>query len=143
LTIDTNFDIIYKMIKYDWERLNNYYRWEESQVLKYFYFRAHINMPTFLGKNLTKKEVRCVTRFNTGFSFLINPIPLLLDNSSVTDMYEYIQIASLRSLFDYKIRGVDWVYEWQLPKEINLNNPLITMKQGRIYLKYDSKITGD
>ena len=54
-------------------------------------------------------------------------------------MYDYIHIASLRSLFDYKIRKIDWVSTWAIPNSFDLNNPLLTVDNGKIYLKYDSK----
>lgn len=130
------------MINYDWQKLNNYYKWNSTEVLKYFYFRTHMYPPAHLG-TLSKKEIRDITEFNKGKSFLIKPEPLLLQHSSVTDMYEYIQIASLRNLFDYRLRGIDWVYIWQIPPSVSLNNPLITIADEKIYLKYDSKMTGE
>lgn len=130
------------MINYDWQKLNNYYKWNSTEVLKYFYFRIHMYPPVHIG-NISKKEKKDITQFNKGVSFLINPEPLLLKHSSVTDMYEYIQIASLRSLFDYKLRGIDWVYKWQITDPINLDNPLITIADEKIYLKYDSNMTGE
>lgn len=130
------------MINYNWQKLNNYYKWNSTEVLKYFYFRTHVYPPAYLG-TLSKKEKIDITKFNEGHSFLLRPEPLLLKHSSVIDMYEYIQIASLRNLFDYKLRGIDWVYNWQVPAGVNLDNPLITIADEKIYLKYDSNITGE
>ena len=133
------------MIKYNWQRLNNYFKWSAPEVLKYFYYVSGLTTPAHVGR-LQKKDKEIITQLygaSDNFSFLLNPRPLLLKHSNVTDMYTYIQIASLRNLFDYKIRNVDWVYQWQLPKGINLDNSLLIVRKDRIYLKYDSELTGE
>lgn len=125
------------MIIYNWQKVNNYYKWNPSEVLKYFYFRTSIKPPAHIGA-LTKAEINSITKFTSGFSYLINPEVLLINHSSVTDMYDYIHIASLRNLFDYKVRGVTWLCTWQLPKGMNLDNPLMTVEDDKIHLKYET-----
>lgn len=133
------------MIKYNWKKINNYFKWRPPEVLKYFYYVSFLSMPAHIGK-LSKSDRDKINELSTdgkNFSFLINPEPLLLKHSNVTDMYNYIHIASLRSLFDYNVRKVDWVELWQLPKNVSLDNPLLIVQDNKVYLKYDSNLTGE
>lgn len=132
------------MVKYNWKKLNNYFKWQPPEVLKYFYYSSMISLPAHIGK-LSKADRNKIKELykQDNYSFLLNPQPLLLKHSNVTDMYNYIHIASLRSIFDYKIRKVDWVELWQIPKTVSLDSELIIVKDNKVYLKYDSKLTGE
>lgn len=133
------------MIKYNWNKLNNYFKWKPPEVLKYFYYASYLNMPAHIGKlsKADRLKIEKLKQNENAFSFLINPEPLLLNHSNVTDMYNYIHVASLRSLFDYNVRKIDWVHLWQVPKSIPLNNSLFIIENNKLYLKYDSKLTGE
>ena len=133
------------MIKYNWQRLNNYFKWSPPEVLKYFYYVSGLTTPAHVGRIQKKDREKIIQLYKASdnYSFIVNPIPLLLKHSNVTDMYNYIQIASLRNLFDYKVRNVDWVYTWQLPKGVNLSSNLLIVTKDKVYLKYDSKLTGE
>ena len=116
------------MIKYDWEKINNYCRYDVQKVLQCFK-----RISGLLGPCLS-------TEFN-GDSFLLNPRPLFTTAGLVQqDVYDYIEVASLRNYFDYKMRGDKNAYVWQIPKYILLNhNPLINIEKEMVILKYEQK----
>jgi len=129
------------MIRFNWKTVNNYFNWKPLEVLKYFYYLSATPMPSHVGKITAKDRKRIIElcKKNNRYSFLLHPVNLLYDTTSVQQKYEYIHLASLRSLFDYKVRKIDWVAIWQVPRDLDLNNPLFTVDNGKIYLKYDSK----
>lgn len=133
------------MVKYNWKKINDYFKWRPQEVLKYFYYSSMIKIPPYIGSlsKADRKKIGQLQGDTTNYSFLVNPHPLLLNHSNVTDMYNYIHIASLRSLFDYNIRKVDWVEIWQVPNTIPLDNSLLIIKDKKIYLRYDSSLTGE
>ena len=66
-------------------------------------FEVHLNK-TKTGKS---KTVRDLALNLYGDSFLINPIPLLLDKSvSIVHKVQYIRLAAKRSYYDYAFTGV-------------------------------------
>jgi hypothetical protein len=133
------------MVKYNWKKLNNYFKWRPPEVLKYFYYASMITVPAHIGKlnKADRIKLKQLCKDSTNYSFLINPQPLLLNHSNVTEMYNYIHIASLRSLFDYTVRKVDWVELWQIPNTVSLDSELLIVKNNKVYLKYDSNLTGE
>jgi len=132
------------MIKFNWKTLNNYFDWKPQEVLKYFYYLSAIPMPSHIGKITAKDRKKIIELIanKDRYSYLVDSHSLLYNHSNVKQMYDYIHLASLRSLFDYNIRKTDWVNTWQVPRSLDLNNPLFTVDNGKIYLKYDSSITG-
>ena len=138
MTISIKFAIIYKMIKYNWRRLNNFFDWTEKDVLKYFYWTA--KLPYYNGR-ISKSDIGKIKQLHSyedNYSFLIGYDKLFTEHSDVKKIYEYIHISSFRNYFDYKKRNIDWINRWQIPESINLNNPLVRVKDDKVYLNYDS-----
>lgn len=126
------------MIKFNWKRLNNFFSWDREQVLKYFYYIADI---PYYGKRITASDVEKIKRlqaYKDNYSLLIGYDRLLTENSDVDKIYNYIEVSSCRSYFDFSVRKIDWIYRWQIPKSIKLDNPLIRVVNDKVYLKYDS-----
>lgn len=138
MTIIQKFGIIYKMIKFNWKRLNNFFSWEKRQVLKYFYYLADI---PYYGNRINASDIEKIKRLQTykdNYSLLIGYDRLLTENSDIDKIYNYIEISSCRNYFDFSVRKIDWIYRWQIPKSIKLDNPLIRVVNDKVYLKYDS-----
>ena len=129
------------MIKYNWKKLNNYFSWKPQEVLKYFYYLSAIPVPSHIGiiNAKDRKNIKELLNCKDRHSFLLDTHSLLYNHSNINQLYDYIHLASLRSLFDYKIRKVDWISTWAIPPSFELNNPLFTVDNGKIYLKYDSR----
>lgn len=126
------------MVKYNWKRLNNFFSWRKDGVLKYFYHIADV--PYYMGK-ITAEDVRKIkklTEYDDNYSFLIGYNKLLTRHTDIEKIYNYIEISSYRSYFDFKVRNIDWIYRWQMPKSINIDSPLIRVDGDKVYLKYDS-----
>ena len=76
-----------------------------------------------------------------GSSFLLNPEALLKDkNVDILYKIQYIRLAGRRDYTSYKLFRATWLDLFCYP-EINLNlirhNPLITIKDQKIYFKYE------
>ena len=107
----------------------------------WFYYMNAIVPPRSLGKITTKfkQTANKLREKNNNYSFLSNCTELLVKEKNIGHMYDYIHLASLRSLFDYNIRGVYWVYTWQIPKQIDyINNPLVRIEEDKVFLKYET-----
>jgi len=76
------------MIKFSWKKLNDTLNWSIQAVVKHFYTK--LPLPA-------------------GDCYILNIEELLQKEANVSsnyDIYLYIELASKRSLFDYKMRGV-------------------------------------
>jgi hypothetical protein len=130
------------MIKYNWTRLNNYFDWNPKEVLKYFYYLTATPVPSHIGKINAKdrEKIKELLDYNDRYSFLLDARSLLHNESYYKYIYDYIRLASLRSLFDYNVRGIDYVELWRIPKTFDLSkNPLLIVDDGKVCFLYDSK----
>ena len=98
-------------------------------------------MPSHIGKiNANDRDkIKELLSYNDRYSFLLDARSLLYNCNYYKHTYNYIELASLRSLFDYNIRGIDYLHKWRVPKNYSLDNPLLTVDNGKIYFLYDSK----
>ena len=119
------------MLKYNWQVLNNYALWKPEVVCNYFKERLHI-----IPRN---KDWDTLWMFH-GYSFILNPYVLLSVETNTKLVHDYIHLASLRSLFDYNLRGVHWVDAWRIPDQIDyISNPLIRIEDNKVFLKYETQ----
>ena len=77
-----------------------------------------------------------------GYSFLINPKPVLDIDTSIDHRYiaQYIKLAGRRDYLLYKLHGVTSLYKSYFPdlQENNLKtNPLLTITQTEIKFKFE------
>ena len=126
------------MIKYNWIKLNNAFSWKPEQVLKYFYVLSNVPCPYQQVRQGEKRVIKELHEYARNYSFIHGSKQLLTNHAAISEIYEYIQVASIRSYFDYKMRNIDWVYRWQAPRSINIHNPLFRIENDKVYLKYDS-----
>lgn len=131
------------MIKFSWKDINNKFSWNAYSVLSYFYLMQGLKInPALVGKpsELVKKAI--VHPYPSGYSFLVNPDEVLINGGSPYNIYNYIELASKRSLFDYSVRGITYlpmplVPEYQ--RGIITVNPLLTITDNKVYFKYEQE----
>jgi hypothetical protein len=133
------------MIKFNWEQVKRICNYEPVSILQYFCFREGIWLPNYLPKNYSKKMYHSATRdgYPYGDSYILNIKPILINtgNYFLTDIYDYIRMASARNYFDYKVRGIK-----TLPliiakaNRMELINPLIEVIDNNIHFKYETEI---
>lgn len=126
------------MIKYNWIKLNNAFNHKPEKVLKYFYVLSRVPCPYEGVMKGEKKIIKELYEYPRNFSFIHGHKELLTKHTTISEIYEYIQVASYRSYFDYKTRNIDWVYKWQAPRTMNIYNPLFRIEKDKVYLRYDS-----
>jgi len=130
------------MIKFSWKKINDKLDWKAFDVMNYFFLKHNHKCPysDWKIKSKVKKEVE--KPYPKGPCFLINSDPLFTNKHSLNDIYLYIELASKRNLFDYQMRGVKSLPLILVPeylKGIIETNPLITVKNGNIYFKYEQE----
>ena len=77
----------------------------------------------------------------SGTSFLLNPAPLFNDKSTdVIFKAQYIRLAGRRDYANFKYYGIKYL-DLSFFQDIDLDaikhNPLLTIKQNKIYFKYE------
>jgi len=102
------------MIKFSWKTINDKLNWNMVAVVSYFYLVRGLKPQNMLvplaAKNYSKLPIPA------GDCYIINIDEFLKKEaarSSTYDIYLYLELASKRSLFDYKMRGIKW-----LPEEV-------------------------
>lgn len=117
------------MIKFSWKKINNKLNWNMREVNDYFYSIRH------------GYEAFPIPR---GPCYILNLKDLFDEEEYITktEMYIYLELASKRNIFDYKIRGVRYLpaifaEEYQL-NEIQ-NSKLFELKNNNIHFKYEQE----
>lgn len=133
------------MIKYSWKRINNRFDWKPHEVLQYFYANRQLKIPTFLGRRSPKPIRLGELNYYKGPCFLINPDDLLNDAKSIHDLYDYIELASRRNIFDYNIRRSIHLPKYLMPEMYDeariINNPYLSVDDTNVYFKYEQEKT--
>ena len=129
------------MIKYSWKKINDKFGWNAQNVLTYFFIQQNIKVPSYLKVSSIVSKV-ATQPYIPGPCYLINPDEALLKAPGPNYLYNYIEIASKRNLFDYKIRGVSYL-QIELVEEYLLGlvetNPMLTIENSKIYFKYEQE----
>ena len=127
------------MIKFSWEKINNKFGWNGYKVLGYFYARQ--NIPSKLTLPVGKEVLRLArSPYPKGDCFLININDALINAPDNGYLYNYLELASKRSLFDYKMRGIKTLPEILVPEYLEglvSTNPMLERKDGNIIFKYE------
>ncbi len=82
----------------------------------------------------------------TGFSFLVNPEPLLRDRSNVdADVGQYVYLASARNYFDYQFLKETRlpIYFCEVPLAKLTTNKLLKLEKDFIRFKYEENTNGN
>jgi|2_EtaG_2_1085320.scaffolds.fasta_scaffold176029_2 hypothetical protein len=131
------------MIKYNWEKVKRIGDYEPTKILQYFCFKEGIWVSNYLPKDYSKKIYSAATEpYPTGSSYMLNIRPVLMnkENYFIDDIWDYIKLASMRSLFEYKMQNVI-----TLPvviakvARVDLINPLIQIDNGNIHFKHEQR----
>lgn len=131
------------MVTYSWQKINNKFDWNYYNVVAYFFLKENVKVPADIKKGITTKVVAEAHKpYPKGPCFILNLKELLESNSRAIDIYNYLEIASLRNGFDYKVRHTTTV-PLALLEEYHLqyvdSHPLIEVENETIYLKYEEQ----
>lgn len=111
------------MIEFSWEKLNS---------------NNSYNMNKVISSILLDEELPI------GHSFIINLSRAVKNIEEHNLLYDYIYFCAVRSIFDYKFRGITYIPTYKVSKEelarVELN-PHIEVINDNIYLKYEQEIT--
>lgn len=130
------------MIKFSWEKINNKLGWTPSDVLLYFYLKRDIKPPCYLGPITNKIKIAAQEPYPKGACYITNINAALTNIKSPNDLYIYLELASKRSLFDYKIRGNKHLPLPLVPEYLMglvETNPALEVKNGNVYFKFEQE----
>ena len=123
------------MIKYSWRTINNKLDWKIDDVVAYFYYKAGLSSPID-----SKKAQRLVNTKINGDCFILNLKDLLAENNNIINIYNYLNLASRRNIFDYKMRNVRYLHVCFITeneKKWVEYNPLLKLVDDKIYFIYE------
>jgi len=129
------------MIKFSWKKINDKLDWNALSVLEYFFLKQEISLPYYLTRKIPKGVWKCAYEpYPSGTCFIKNINEVLKGAEAPNELYMYLELASKRSVFDYRMRGILYlplplIEEYQL-QWVELN-PLLKIKENKIYFKYE------
>ena len=131
------------MIKFSWEKINNKLDWNAFSVLEYFHLIRGIRIPTYLNRKVPKAVSWAAARpLEPGPCFLVDIDTALREAQAPMQLYTYLELASKRNVFDYKVRGITYLPQ-ALVEEYQLvwieRNPMMKIKDKNIYFRYEQE----
>jgi sorbitol-specific phosphotransferase system component IIC len=131
------------MINFSWKKINNKFAWNAYDVLQYFFLKQGLEIPAYLNRKIPKKVVKAVQLpYPEGACFLIHPNQVLLGAKAPQDLFIYLELASMRSKFDYFVRGIRYLPLALVPEYLLgciETNPLLKLENERVYFKYEQE----
>ena len=132
------------MIKFSWKKINNKFGWNALTVLQYFYLKQKIPKSPILQLRRIPQIVKLEAEkeYPRGPCFIVNPNQVLLNASSPNDLYIYLELASKRNIFDYKMRGTTYLPMQFVPEYLMglvETNPMLEVKDEKLYFKYEQR----
>jgi hypothetical protein len=128
-----------KMIKFSWEKINNRLGWNGYKVLGYFYYKQNIS--TKMRLNTSKEVINFAHEpYPDGPCFLVNINEALENTTDPGYLYNYLELASKRNIFDYKMRGIKALPVILVPEYLEgflSTNPMLEVKNGNVYFKFE------
>jgi hypothetical protein len=126
------------MIKYNWEKIKRICDYDEINILWYFAIKSGVYKPKYLYKKLRRKIY--LTKdyaYPPGYSYILNIKPLLINevNATAKEIYQYINLASMRSYFDYKVRNIKTLPA--IIAEEKIDNRLLRVENNKIHFMYE------
>jgi hypothetical protein len=135
------------MIEFSWKKINDKFDWNAQSVLEYFFLKQKLKVPSYLHRKIPQKVIKAVLKpYPKGPCFLINPNEVLLGASAPNDLYIYLELASMRNIFDYCIRGIRYLPLVLVPEYLKnwvLISPLLEVKDDKVYFKYEQEKQND
>ena len=130
------------MIKFSWKKINDKFGWNAPSVLQYLYMKRCVKPPFYLGRGVRKAEVEANKPFPDGDCFIRDIDSVLMYAKDPNHLYIYLELASKRSLFDYKMRGIVYLPLYFVPEYVMglvSTNPMLEVKDDKIYFKYEQR----
>ena len=129
------------MIKFSWKKINDKLDWQAFNVLEYFFLKRRIAIPAYLRPTTPQNVVKeSILPFPKGECFILNIDEVLRNANDPNNLYQYLELACKRSMFDYKIRGIKYlplVYVDEHREVWIEANPLLEIVDDRVYFKYE------
>lgn len=131
------------MIDFSWKKINDKFDWNAHSVVIYFYLKQNLKIPPFMVQEVPKKVSTAILQpYPKGPCFLINPKEVLLAATDAYNLYMYLELASMRNVFDYLVRGVRYLPLVMVPKYLAgwlEANPLLKIENDKVYFKYEQE----
>ena len=125
------------MLKYNWRRLNIMFSYSEDKVVTYF---RYILNPEMRIRNTMRMKYKKMAVLPEKPNFLYNPQDLIYNEYGISYVYNYIELASARSLFEFHQKGELRLPRWKVPgyaAKIALINPLLDIDDRYVNFKYE------
>ena len=125
------------MIKFSWKKLNNKFGWNAYKVLDFIYWKQGKSPKFYLKQSFLKTET-----YPKGDCYFINLDAALENATDPNHLYIYLELASKRNLFDYKMRGITYLPIQFVPEYLMGlvdANPMLEVKDEKIYFKYEQR----
>lgn len=140
--LNTWYNII--MIRYNWQKIRRLCDYDNNKILQYFFLKRGFDIPLHLGIITRTLRTKAKLPIPKGNSFLINLDGFLegAEFNLTTDMINYLNLASMRSLFDYKIRGITYLplaFVETGELDIAKNNPMLNIIDDNIFFYYEEQ----
>ena len=130
------------MIKYSWKKINNKFSWNAQCVIQYFYAKQDIKSQFYLGPIKRTVLIELHKPWPKGDCFIINLNEALRRAENPNYLYYYLELASKRNLFSYKIQGITYLPIQFVPEYLMglvETNPMLEVKDEKIYFKYEQR----
>ena len=130
------------MIKFSWKKINNKFGWNAHNVLQYFYAKRGLRSQFYLGNKKYTILREATKPWPPGDCFIVNIDLVLREATDPTYLYYYLELASKRNLFDYKLRGITYLPVQLVPEYLMglvETNPMLEVKDEKIYFKYEQR----
>jgi len=131
------------MINFSWKKINNTFGWNAYNVLVYFYLKQGVELPPFLQiKNAKKLESIVRQPYPQGNCYLLNINNALLNAKDLNYLYIYLELASKRNLFDYKMRGITYLPIHFVPEYLHRIihiNSMLEVRNDEVHFKYEQR----
>jgi hypothetical protein len=130
------------MIKFSWKKINNKFGWNAQSVIQYFYCKRGIKPQFYLGPIKKNVIAEASKPWPTGYCYLVNVDEVLRMAQDPNYLYYYLELASKRDLFDYKMRAVVYLRVQFVPEYLMGlvdMNPMLEIRDDKIYFKYEQR----
>lgn len=127
------------MIYYNWKRIVRVSKAKVAKVIAII----EAMLPSDYIKSSAAKHYEKRKKDFIGTSYLLNPEPLIRYANLWGYRYvaQYIGLASLRNLMDYRMYGHKFLYLEHSPLSLDIlqQNKLLTIKDNKIYFYYEER----
>lgn len=131
------------MIKFSWKKINDKLGWNPTSVLEYFFLKQEKFPPCYLSRKVPKSVVEFAKKpYPSGPCYIRNIDKVLEEAQNPNELYQYLELASKRGVFDYYVRGnitlpIALIEEYHI-QWVELN-PLLKIENNKIHFKYEEQ----